>query len=249
MTESEWLVCDDANPMFHCLSKATRLTERKVRLFAVACCRRIAYWFTDPALGAALDVAERYADGLASEAELTAADQAALAVEEQLETEAEDDPARANAADAFYHAAKAVGQTVCLDHPDCRFIYRMRDTILHVAHTAAFAATADPWDREEDRHTAWGRAERTERRQLADLVREVFGNLFRTCSLDQHGLTSTVFGLAQAIYDERAFDQLPILADALEEAGCTDADILRHLRGPGPHARGCWSLDLLLGKE
>ena len=55
--------------------------------------------------------------------------------------------------------------------------------------------------------------------------------------------------LAQGIYEERAFDRLPILADALEDAGCDNADILSHCRGPGPHARGCWVVDLLLGKK
>jgi hypothetical protein len=55
--------------------------------------------------------------------------------------------------------------------------------------------------------------------------------------------------LAQAIYDEGAFDRLPVLADALEETGCTNADILGHCRGPGPHVRGCWVVDLLLGKK
>jgi hypothetical protein len=55
--------------------------------------------------------------------------------------------------------------------------------------------------------------------------------------------------LSQAIYDDRAFDRLPILADALEDAGCINADILNHCRGPGPHAHGCWVLDLLLGKS
>jgi hypothetical protein len=58
-----------------------------------------------------------------------------------------------------------------------------------------------------------------------------------------------VLRLAQAIYEEEAFDLLPFLADALEEAGCTDAAILSHLRGPGPHFRGCWVVDLVLGKE
>ena len=61
-------------------------------------------------------------------------------------------------------------------------------------------------------------------------------------------MTPTVVQLAQSIYDDRAFDRLPILADALEEAGCTDAAILDHCRGPGPHVRGCWAVDLLLGK-
>ena len=55
--------------------------------------------------------------------------------------------------------------------------------------------------------------------------------------------------IAQAIYDERAFERMPILADVLEDAGCDDADLLAHCRGPGPHARGCWVVDLLLGKE
>jgi hypothetical protein len=55
--------------------------------------------------------------------------------------------------------------------------------------------------------------------------------------------------LVRGIHEERAFDRLAVLADALEEAGCADADILSHLRGPGPHVRGCWVVDLLLGKE
>jgi hypothetical protein len=59
----------------------------------------------------------------------------------------------------------------------------------------------------------------------------------------------TVPSIAEAIYEERLFERLPILSDALEEAGCTDADILSHLRSPGPHVRGCWALDLILGKS
>jgi hypothetical protein len=59
----------------------------------------------------------------------------------------------------------------------------------------------------------------------------------------------TVPKLAAAVYEERAFDRLPILGDALEEAGCDLAGLLTHLRGPGPHVRGCWAVDLLLGKS
>jgi hypothetical protein len=58
----------------------------------------------------------------------------------------------------------------------------------------------------------------------------------------------TVVKIAQAIYDDRAFDRLPVLADALEDASCNEAAILSHLRGPGPHVRGCWVVDLLLGR-
>jgi hypothetical protein len=59
----------------------------------------------------------------------------------------------------------------------------------------------------------------------------------------------TVPKLAQAVYEERAFDRLAIMADALEDAGCADPDLLGHLRGPDWHARGCWAVDLILGKE
>ncbi|HET6574544.1 MAG TPA: hypothetical protein VFG68_13130 [Fimbriiglobus sp.] len=65
----------------------------------------------------------------------------------------------------------------------------------------------------------------------------------------QEWRTSTAVPLAQAIYDSRAFDRLPILADALEEAGCEDPGVLGHCRGPGPHMRGCWVVDLVLGKQ
>jgi hypothetical protein len=84
------------------------------------------------------------------------------------------------------------------------------------------------------------------------LFREIFGNPFRPVSLPPSWLAwndGTIPKLARALYDERAFDRLPILADALEETGCTDAAILGHCRGPGPHVRGCWALDLLLGKS
>jgi hypothetical protein len=84
--------------------------------------------------------------------------------------------------------------------------------------------------------------------QTLTLVHCVFGNPFRPCIPESGWLTDTVVNLAQIIYDERAFDRMPELADALENAGCTQADILEHCRGPGPHVRGCWVIDLLLGR-
>jgi hypothetical protein len=82
----------------------------------------------------------------------------------------------------------------------------------------------------------------------AALCRDIFGNPFRPVTLDPAWLTSTVVSLAEGIYAERAFDRLPILADALQDAGCEVAEVLDHCRGPGPHARGCWVVDLVLGK-
>ncbi len=82
-----------------------------------------------------------------------------------------------------------------------------------------------------------------------DLVRDIFGRPLRLTAADPTWLTPTVIHLAQGTYDQRAFDEMPILGDALEDAGCGDETILTHLRGPGAHARGCWVLDLLLMKE
>ena len=82
------------------------------------------------------------------------------------------------------------------------------------------------------------------------LLRDITGNLFRPAALAPSWLAwndGTVRKMAQAIYDARAFDRLPLLADALEDAGCTDAAILSHGREPGEHVRGCWVVDLVLG--
>jgi hypothetical protein len=81
------------------------------------------------------------------------------------------------------------------------------------------------------------------------LLRDIFGNPFRPVTIDPSWLTPTVISLAQAIYNDQAFDRLPILADALEDAGCDQAELLAHCRGPGPHVRGCFVVDALLAKE
>jgi hypothetical protein len=81
-----------------------------------------------------------------------------------------------------------------------------------------------------------------------DLFRCVFGNPFQPPVADPSWLSPRVIAIATRIYTNRAFDQLPVLADALEKAGCADSGILGHCRFAGPHARGCWVIDLLLGK-
>jgi hypothetical protein len=84
--------------------------------------------------------------------------------------------------------------------------------------------------------------------QACRLLRCIFGNPFRPVQVDQAWLRwhdGTAVHMAQAIYDDRRFQDLPVLADALEEAGCTDPEILGHCRGPGEHVRGCWVLDLV----
>lgn len=82
------------------------------------------------------------------------------------------------------------------------------------------------------------------------LFRDIFSNPFRPVAFDPSWRTSTAVGLAQSMYESRAFDRMPILADALQDAGCTNEDVLSHCRDPKQvHVRGCWVVDLLLGKE
>ncbi|MFO0800999.1 MAG: hypothetical protein U0804_26330 [Gemmataceae bacterium] len=83
----------------------------------------------------------------------------------------------------------------------------------------------------------------------ADLLRDVFGSPFKPVNFTPAWRTEAVVGLARGMYESRNFGPMPVLADALEDAGCADADILAHCRGDGPHVRGCWVVDLVLGKE
>lgn len=106
------------------------------------------------------------------------------------------------------------------------------------ADAAAIASAGD----------AEGPAWQAERCAQAGLLRELFGNPFRPESFDPSWRTPEVVALAGTIYEGRAFDRLPVLADALEHAGCTDPEVLRHCRGGGPHVRGCWVLDLAVAK-
>jgi hypothetical protein len=85
--------------------------------------------------------------------------------------------------------------------------------------------------------------------EQADFVRDIFRHPSSPVRYDPRWRTTDTLGLARGIYEDRAFDRLPILADALIDAGCDDAAILGHCRGPGPHVRGCWVVDLVLGKE
>ncbi len=86
-------------------------------------------------------------------------------------------------------------------------------------------------------------------RILANNLRDIVGNPFRPVAFTPHWCTINVLELARTIYDERAFERLPILADALMDAGCDDEQIIGHCRSNGPHVRGCWLLDMILGKS
>jgi hypothetical protein len=89
-----------------------------------------------------------------------------------------------------------------------------------------------------------------EERAQCDLLRDIFGNPFRPMAFDPTWRTDTAVALAKGMYESRDFGAMPILADALQDAGCDNADVLNHCRDEKqPHVRGCWVVDLVLGKS
>jgi hypothetical protein len=201
MTEAEWLACADPQPMLEFLRG--KASDRKLRLFAVACVQR--YSNVDGIMRQLVRVSELYADGITTWNELASVRK----MTKELQYQAMQRKVGMGAG-AVRHAA-AVARPAALA--------AAQGVLLAVVPEVAVAA-----------------------------IREVV-NPFRPITIAPSWLTSTATALAEAIYTDRAFDRLPILADALEEAGCTDAEILAHCRAPGPHMRGCWVIDLLLGKE
>jgi hypothetical protein len=111
----------------------------------------------------------------------------------------------------------------------------------------AFASLTNPGAASSDNEFSASRV--AEERVQTEILRDIFGNPFSPVAIDPSWLTSDVVALATGIYDQRAFDRMPILADALQDAGCDNEEVLNHCRGPGLHVRGCWAIDLLLRKE
>lgn len=223
MTEAEWLACTDPTQMLEFL--AGRASDRKLRLFACACCRRIWHLLTDSRLREIVQAAENFADGIATEDAMRSL---WLGI-----------------------VADSATQTVL---PDA----------YHAVGGAAFGNREmppgygpDTWAVANTKHVGRKILRLSENRE-AELVAQcatlrcLFSTPFRlTPTLPSIVLVwndGTVVKLAQGISDDRAFDRLPVLADALEDAGCTDADILAHCRQDALHVRGCWVVDLLLFK-
>lgn len=263
MTEAEWLASRDSAPMMRFLAGQpeaggplvllSRLfarpaqppsavySPRKARLFACACCRNVEEVLSDDAWRWAIGVSEKFADAACSEDDLTAArDGATKAWEGLLELEL---PPRLP---ALYGPRLGDGQFRAWSG-HCAVAVTMLDpfaAVLEVNHAvdrlALDAASTNPqWSAR-----AWTRA---------PLLRDIFGPLpFRSIATDQRWLVANagaVARLAESIYADRAFDRLPILADALEDAGCHHSDILAHSRDGGEHVRGCWVLDLLTSRR
>jgi hypothetical protein len=245
MTEAEWLVSQDPEPMLAFLGD--KASQRKLRLFACACCRRIWAHLTARPSRRVVEVSENYADGRATRRQLTVAWEKADFAFQGIHLAGGGDVDQAPA-----QAVVALG--VDLDVAEA--VEMAAATLGALARGEAYERI---WKTPGKEHTArWAEddavrlaAEAVERRAQADLLRDVIGNPFRSVRVDPsclRGRRNPIVGIAEACYAEEAFDRLPVLADLLEEAGCTDAAILTHCRGGGVHVRGCWVVDLILGK-
>jgi hypothetical protein len=245
MTEAEWNDCCEPQKMLEFLRERGGASERKLRLFAVACCRRIWHLLADERSRRAVELAERFADGEAGREELDAAVEAAGAVSGEAEAAAEEaDAAAEEAAWAAVEPADAAWATLRA---------AIEDTAGDVWEKAAWAATRAAG---AATRAAGAATEAAERKAQAALFRDIFGNLFRPLPPLRAYNDATVQRLAQAAYDDRLLpfghldpSRLAVLADALLDAGRpADAEILLHLRGEGPHWHGCHVLDAILGR-
>ncbi|WP_232069497.1 hypothetical protein [Gemmata massiliana] len=119
------------------------------------------------------------------------------------------------------------------------------------AYAVGYAASAANTDFVTDPYSeaAWHNGHQSELKVQSNLLHDIFGNPFRPVAFSSLWRTATAVTLAAQMYDSRDFSAMPILADALQDAGCDSADVLDHCRGPGPHVRGCWVVGLVLGKE
>ena len=224
MTEADWLAADDPSPMLEHLRG--RISDRKLTLFAAACCRHLGPLLNDERCLAAVEMAERFADGRADVKELSAARTATIMAERG---------ATGPAARAAYWTAHA----------------QPAETVWHVHTAAAEAETRGAMLAASSIQEAdWNDARDAAVHAQADLLREIVGNPFRPSHIDPAWLTwagGTVPRIARGIFDERRFAELPVLADALEDAGCADEELLAHCRSGEDHMLGCWVVDLLLG--
>ena len=244
MTEQEWLEADSPEPLLAFLEReAVTLvdrvppehretmrrhliilaSERKRRLLGCAFARQVWPLLADERSRHAVEVAERFADGTADDGELGAAvtDATQARDEARIDRRAGD----RTTAQAARSAATAAMMAARFD------IRAAADECAVVGMTASLFPTLGDAEREQ-----------------AALVRDIVGNPFRPPVIEPSWLSwngGAAVALARTIYEERRFEDMPVLADALEEAGCRDEEVLGHLRGPGPHARGCLVIDLM----
>jgi hypothetical protein len=250
MTEQEWLACADPGKLLE--FEAGRVSDRKLRLLACAFARRVWHRNAYDWSRRQVEVAEAYLEGAASPRD---AEQARAQAEEGFRERIAARQERVHAGVPAAPAAHAVNWAALpLDpqEPVNERIDSRRRPLMAAQQAAVYAARA------AGAQPGAGAAEAVEGVQegLCGLARCVFGSPFRPGAFEPAWRTADVARLAAAAYEHRHLPsghldaaRLAVLADALEEAGCTDADVLNHCRRPGVHVRGCWVVDLLLGQS
>ena len=254
MTEEEWLACEDPKLMLRFLLGTNERVQdlvafprckgsaRKLRLFACACYHRIRHLLPDELARACVETAERVADGVPPSEEFRQAESRLRERLKPLEERMRVARGKERVALLPTYAALALALQVVLREAPKAAYYASSNAYLHGAEIMNPGASR-PYDR------AMSESRMAEERAQTDLLRDIFGTLpFRPGEFAPHWRTDNVVALARTIYEERCFDRLPILADALLDAGCDSEAILSHCRSSGSHVRGCWVIDLLLGK-
>lgn len=237
MTEAEWL--KRGIPILHFEADRGWPSPRKQRLFAVACCLRIQHLIPEGRWRDCLSAAEQYADRRVRRTELIDARPS----EGTIHTHG------ATYANSLRRFSEGAVWWTCET--------KVRKYAGQVATNAACAVAYAALPPDEpyvppatSRHQRqWSDAEKAEVSAQIGLLYEICGNPWHPVEFAPEWITSAVMALASQMYESRDFSPMPILADALQDAGCDDADVLEHCRGAGPHARGCWVVDLILGKE
>lgn len=241
VTETDWLV--QINPLFLLMHLGEQATVdlRRLRLFGAACFRRIWDRIDQPAVRRMVELAEAHADGQVTATELASAEATGGFVE--LDARSEGPTESGPQISKFSHnLIQAV-----------RWIASPKYDVWGAAMISDYAAG----DVREDfffdpTHDLRGSNITADDLELAEqvrLLRDIFGNPFRPVTFNPKWRTEHTVGIATKLYHERIFDAMPILADALEDAGCDSEEILSHCREPGVHVCGCWVVDLVLGKE
>lgn len=245
MTEAEWQSCSRAFPMLEFLRENGQASDRKLRLFACACCRQAWHLMIDGRSRQAVEVAERFADGLATGLEhFRAVEDANEVADRALRPDdgrygtAHSDRARCS---THRHAASAALSALGIRLEDSVL---SEDAAADVLNAIIGEVAAGPGGDGPAQLAADARLSRAQ----AEFVRCIFGNPFRPLSVfDGRWRAPTALALTRQMYETRSFDRMPVLADALQAAGCDDNDILEHCRSQTEHVRGCWVLDMIRG--
>ncbi len=258
MKRAEWPNCQTPREMLHALLKAKK-SGRKFRLFACACCRCVWHLLSDPRSREAVETAEGLADGLVSDRQASEAYKAAAAVNSEAVPSGSSgcEDAR-GVSQASLEAAQAFSVTL-LNYETPEHAQWHASIVSYQTITAASLAEAQAHPAGVIADYARNAAELREGSAQAGFLRCIFGFPFRPVTIAPSILTwhdRTIPRLAQAIYEDRqlpagTFDpaRMNILADALLDAGCDNEDIIQHCRSDKPHVRGCWVVDLILGRE